>query len=98
HATLPPSPYTTLFRSQTVRRGPAQEFGAERHADDSADQERRKPDRTDGVPQFPDRPALDDQAEGRDENGGLCRRRYGCTIANAKDRKSTRLNSSHVAI
>jgi hypothetical protein len=26
------------------------------------------------VPQFPDRPALHNQAEGRDENGGLCRR------------------------
>jgi hypothetical protein len=47
---------------------------AERHTDHRADQERRKPDRADCVPQFPDRPALHNQAEGRDENGGLCRR------------------------
>ena len=66
--------HDTDAEPQSARRGPAQDLGAERHADHRADQEGRKPGWTDRVPQFPHRPALHDQPEGSDENGGLCRR------------------------
>ena len=79
--------HDTDAEPQTVRRGPAQELGAERHADHRADQKRRKPGRTDRVPQFPDPPALHDQAEGRDENDRLCRRQEVQPYRRRDDRK-----------
>src|SRR5699024_11851068 len=88
-------PYTTLFRS---------------HAGDRGQQEHGVLDRLDGVPEVGQRldlAALDDRrlftgdAQGSMDDMDRCRRWrvvFGQLGAGRQDRKSTRLNSSHVSI
>ncbi len=56
------------------RVGPAKEGDAERHADRTAQDERRKPLPVERVAKLPDRDALHHQPEGDDEGRGLQRR------------------------
>src|SRR5439155_2686376 len=88
----PPFPSTTLFRSHEPRRAAARgAFGVVQHGPESAGRELVEPRRRLGQPQ---------QAFRREEDEGsqLGVARLAAQQMKVLDRKSTRLNSSHVAI